>query len=122
MAVTAVTSVTRSALSLRLSHVSRSRCGHGRARTTSFPTVVDKEFLEGGDYKVPLTQSQKSHYHLIFQINDHSNNGHLEVAELGRFIDSLGHGFSISELHEMLHEVRTSHVATYPNALSQTPK
>ena len=67
--------------------------------------MVDTEFLEGKDHKVPLTQSQKSHYHLIFQINDHSNNGHLEVAELGRFIDSLGHGFSISELHEMLHEV-----------------
>ena len=44
-------------------------------RTTSFPTVVDAEFLTGNDYRVPLTQSQKSHYHTIFQINDHDNSG-----------------------------------------------
>ena len=28
-----------------------------------------------------------------------------QVAELGMFIDSMGHGFTVAELHEMIKEV-----------------
>ena len=69
--------------------------------TSAGATLVDEEFLHGNDYAVPLTSSRRKHYHLIFQIHDHANNGHLEVAELSRFIDSMGR-FSIAELHEMI--------------------
>ena len=61
---------------------SRTRSGsRSRSRSPSVPiaTLIDEEFLEGSDYKVPLTHSQKKHYHDIFQINDHSNSGFLKV-------------------------------------------
>ena len=55
--------------------------------------------------QVPLTSNQKKHYHDIFQINDNSNSGFLKVEELCRFIDSVGHGVTVNELHEMISEV-----------------
>ena len=68
-------------------------------------TLVDEEFLHGNDFRVPLTASQRRHYHLIFQMNDHNVSGQLEVAELCRFIDASGHGVSMRELKEMFREV-----------------
>ena len=43
--------------------------------------LVDRSFLRGGDYHVPLTPSQLEHYNNIFELNDHAGHGHLKVAE-----------------------------------------
>lgn len=72
-----------------------------RAQSSVHP-VVDQDFLRGNDYVVPLTQAQRRHYHHVFHIHDHNSNGMIEVSELGNFMDSLGHGFSESELHDMI--------------------
>ena len=36
--------------------------------------------------------AQREHYQLIFELNDVSGHGHLKIAELADFMDSLGHG------------------------------
>mmetsp|Transcript_23205 Transcript_23205/g.55929 ORF Transcript_23205/g.55929 Transcript_23205/m.55929 type:complete len:1314 (-) Transcript_23205:373-4314(-) len=68
-------------------------------------TILDREFINGSDFRVPLTQAQEEHYRLIFQLNDHNSKGHLQVSDLSRFMFSLGHGIPPEELEEMLHEV-----------------
>ena len=52
-----------------------------------------------------LTPAQLEHYSLIFELNDHSGLGHLRVAELAAFLDSLGHGVPVAELEKMIVDV-----------------
>ena len=66
---------------------------------------MDAAFLEGGDYRVPLTPAQREHYSLIFELNDHSDRNRLLVSELANFMDSLGHGVPVAELEVMMHDL-----------------
>ena len=44
--------------------------------------LVDASFLQGNDYRVPLTSAQVEHFSLIFELNDHAGLGHLKVCGL----------------------------------------
>mmetsp|Transcript_6690 Transcript_6690/g.16254 ORF Transcript_6690/g.16254 Transcript_6690/m.16254 type:complete len:532 (+) Transcript_6690:2117-3712(+) len=70
-----------------------------------YESILDREFLLGDDFRVPLTPAQVDHYKLIFHLNDHDSNGSLQISELSRYMYSLGHGVSPEDLEEMLHEV-----------------
>ena len=50
----------------------------------------------------PLARAADS---LIYELNDHSGLGHLKVAELATFMDTLGHGVAVGELEQMMHEL-----------------
>jgi Ca2+-binding EF-hand superfamily protein len=67
--------------------------------------ILDRDFLYGHDYKVPLTKAQNDHYALIFKLNDATDTGSLQVEQLSRYMYSLGHGVSVEELEEMMHDV-----------------
>ena len=67
--------------------------------------ILDRDFLYGHDFKVPLTKTQNDHYSLIFKLNDATDSGHLKVSELSNYMYSLGHGVSVDELEEMMHAV-----------------
>lgn len=52
-----------------------------------------------------LTRKQREHYELIFRLNDHSSppeaaasEWRLKIAELSRYMESLGHGVPTKEL------------------------
>ena len=60
--------------------------------------IIDERFLDGDGYRVPLTPAQVEHYSHIFELNDHNGNGHLLVAELATFMDTLGHGVPVADL------------------------
>ena len=68
-------------------------------------SIVDAEFLSKSDHKVPLTSSQRQHYSVVFHLNDHDHSGHLKIKELSLYMESLGHGVSVTELEQMMHDV-----------------
>ena len=65
--------------------------------STPGPAKSLAEFIHRGDFKVPLTEAPSEHYS--------QGRGHLEVAELSWYMESLGHGVPTKELQEMMHEV-----------------
>ena len=68
-------------------------------------TIMEIEFLQKGDFKVPLTSAQVDAYTLIFQLNDHNGKNRLEPAELSAFMNSVGHGMPVAELQRMMQEL-----------------
>jgi len=70
--------------------------------------MIDETFLHGDDYRVELPVAMAQHYKHIFELNDYNSSGDLYVAELSSFMESLGHGVSVSELEEMMHDVGIS--------------
>ena len=89
----------------------------------------DAEFLRGSDHTVSLTRKQREHYELIFRLNDHSSpttdgiegadgldgargtTSSLRIAELSRYMESLGHGVPTKELVYMMHEEGIAHAS-----------
>ena len=48
---------------------------------------------------------QEEHFDLIFSLNDTTGAGHIKVAELAQFMESLGHGLPAHQLEEMIKDM-----------------
>ena len=56
-------------------------------------------------YEFYTTRPQEEHFDLIFSLNDTTGAGHIKVAELAQFMESLGHGLPAHQLEEMIKDM-----------------
>ncbi len=52
-----------------------------------------------------MCAAQEEHFDLIFSLNDTTGAGHIKVAELAQFMESLGHGLPAHQLEEMIRDM-----------------